>query len=131
MRLILTSRTQNDNAWILKIDLACALPTFSSLDDKDKRGGVVGEQQTPPILKITSLTNHCTLSSLEPDTHTYGAHKAVHTSVVLSFVRSNCTAAHSSGRHCTDDGKLLRENLPGGLTATEHRDWETELEKGQ
>ena len=74
MRLILTSRTQNDDAWILKIDLACALPTFSSLDDKDKRGGVVGEQQTPPILKITSLTNHCTLSSLEPDTHTYGAH---------------------------------------------------------
>ena len=55
MRLILTSRTQNDDAWILKIDSACALPTFSSLDDKDKRGGVVGEQQTPPILKITTF----------------------------------------------------------------------------
>ena len=103
------------------------------------REGGRGEQ-TPPILKITTYKSLHSIDSpalhwnifysiWSTDNSIVVHHTMYHT--IHSFVRCNCTALHRSGRDCTDDGKLLREILPGGLTATEHRDWETELEKRQ
>ena len=104
-----------------------------------RREGGRGEQ-TPPILKITTYKSLHSIDSpalhwnifysiWSTDNSIVVHHSMYHT--IHSFVRCNCTAPHRSGRDCTDDGKLLREILPGGLTATEHRDWETELEKRQ